>query len=346
LNVIEAIPMTEVAEVKSLNRRGSRKNAPVFVIGCGRSGTTLLYHMILSAGDFAVYRSESNAINLLEPRFGDLSLRKNRERLMDAWLDSKLFSISGLDREEIKTKVLAECTNGGSFLCIVMEEIARKQGVRRWADCTPEHLLYLPRIKQTIPDALIIHIIRDGRDVALSTEKQGYIRPIPLDWTPRSMVAGLYWEWMVNRGCEDGRRLGPDYMEVRFEELVLDPPRVLRRLGEFIEHDLDYERILKVGIGSVSEPNTSFRSDGKSFSPVGRWKESFSAENLAMFEGLVGGTMQELGYPLVTADRKLLDRAALKTMRSIYRTYFDSKLYLKAKTPLGRRLVTRDLSWL
>jgi hypothetical protein len=346
LNVIDAMPMNDLSEAKSLNRRSSRKNAPVFVIGCGRSGTTLLYHMILSAGDFAVYRTESNAINLLEPRFGDLSRRKNRERLMEAWLNSKLFSVSGLDAEEIKAKVLAECTDGGSFLSIVMEEIARKQGVRRWADCTPEHLLHLPRIKKTIPDALIVHIIRDARDVALSTEKQGYIRPIPLDRTPGTIVAGLYWEWMVNRGREGGRKLGPDYMEVHFEELVGDPPTVLRRVGDFIEHDLDYERILRVGVGSVSEPNTSFSSDGKSFTPVGRWKNSFSAENLAMFEGLVGGTMRELGYTLATADRKLLDRAALKTMRTMYRTYFNSKLYLKAKTPLGKLLVTRDLSWL
>src|SRR4029077_18934624 len=115
--------------------RNPRNVAPVFVLGGGRSGTTLLYHMILSAGDFAVYRTESNAINLLEPRFGDLRVRKNKERLMEAWLDSPLFSLSGLDAGEIKAKVLAECTNGGNFLSIVMEEIARKQGMRRWADC-------------------------------------------------------------------------------------------------------------------------------------------------------------------------------------------------------------------
>ena len=109
------------------NCRTPRRNAPVFVIGCGRSGTTLLYHMILSAGDFAVYRTESNAINLLEPRFGDLSIRRNRERLMDALLDSKLFAVSGLDAEEILAKVVANCTNGGNFLRIVMEEMARKR---------------------------------------------------------------------------------------------------------------------------------------------------------------------------------------------------------------------------
>ncbi len=79
---------------------------------------------------------------------------------------------------------MAECRNGGDFLRIIMEQMARKQGVERWADTTPEHLLHLHRIKETIPNALIIHIIRDGRDVALSTEKQGYIRRLPWDRTP------------------------------------------------------------------------------------------------------------------------------------------------------------------
>jgi Sulfotransferase family len=339
---------TTTQDVKVTNCGTPRREAPVFVIGCGRSGTTLLYHMILSAGDFAVYRTESNAINLLEPRFGDLNVRRNRERLMDAWLDSKLFTVSGLDEEDIRSKVLENCTNGGNFLRIVMEEIARKQGVRRWADCTPEHLLYLPRIKETIPDALIIHIIRDGRDVALSTEKQGYIKPLPWDRRPRTMVSGLYWEWIVNRGRKDGRDLGRDYIEVHFEELVSDPPRVLGQLGKFIDHNLDYDRILKVGIGSVSEPNTSFHdnSNSKNFNPVGRWREKFSPHDLVTFEALVGETMEDLGYTLSTTDRNLLERAELRRMRAMYRTYFDSKLYLKAQMPLGHLFVTRDLSWL
>src|SRR5215467_9454277 len=67
------MPITGATKAKSNVR--PRNEAPVFVLGCGRSGTTLLYHMILSAGDFAVYRTESNAINLLEPRFGDLSVK-------------------------------------------------------------------------------------------------------------------------------------------------------------------------------------------------------------------------------------------------------------------------------
>lgn len=324
-----------------------RRKAPVFVLGCGRSGTTLLYHMLLSSGNFAVYRTESNVINLLEPRFGDLSVAGNKRSLLDAWYKTRLYTLSGLEKGPLEERVMAECKNGGDFLRIIMEQMARKQGVERWADTTPEHLLHLHRIKETIPNALIIHIIRDGRDVALSTDKQGYIRRLPWDKTPSVMVAGVYWEWMVKKGRRDGCDLGSDYTEVRFEELVARPQQTLAKLGSFIDHDLDYDRIQKVGIGSVSAPNTSFQEgSSESFHPAGRWKHNYTAETLAMFEGLVGGTLEELGYELGTKDRSLLDRAKLKRMRLTYRTYFDSKLYLKAKTPLGKLLVTRDMSWI
>jgi Sulfotransferase family len=325
----------------------ARSKAPVFVLGCGRSGTTLLYHMLLSAGNFAVYRVESNVINLLEPRFGDLSVERNKRRLLEAWYDSRLFTLSGLDKDEIAAKVMAECRNGGDFLRIIMSEMAHKQGVERWADTTPEHLLHLHRIKETIPDALVIHIIRDGRDVALSTDKQGYIHRLPWDRTSSKMVAGLYWEWMVNKGRRDGRDLGADYTEVHFEELISNPQPALDRLGEFIGQELNYEQIKRAGIGSVSAPNSSFTGAASgSFNPTGRWRTGYTAEELAKFEGLIGRTLEENGYELGTQDRDNLDRADLGHMRAMYRIYFDTKLYFKAKTPLGQLLVTRDLSWI
>jgi Sulfotransferase family len=325
----------------------TKKRAPVFVLGCVRSGTTLLYHMLLSAGGFAVYRTESNAVNLLEPRFGDLSVRRNKEELMEAWLNSKLFRVSGLEAESIREKIIAECKNGGDFLRIVMGEVARSQNVTRWADCTPEHLLYLNRIKETIPNALIVHIIRDGRDVALSTAKLGYVQRKWWDRTPSTMASALYWDWMVRKGRADGTKLGDDYIEVRFEELVTKPRITLAKLSSFIDHDLDYDRILKVGIGSLREPNTSFKGGPtNNFNPIGRWKEGYTAEDLAMLEALVGDTLTEFGYPLATTDRALLNRPHLKRMRALYQLYFTSKLWLKAETPLGRLFVTRSLSWL
>jgi hypothetical protein len=311
-----------------------RENAPVFVVGCPRSGTTLLYNMLQSTGGFAVYLAESNVFNLLVPRFGDLSVRTNREKLMDAWLQSKLFRASFLDAQVIRGKVLSECRNGGDFLRIVMQEIARAQGVLRWADNSPEELLHAVTIKKSLPDALFVHIIRDGRDVSLSLDARPHkwIRPFRWDRQNSLLVTGIFWEWMVQGGRAQGRKLGGDYMEVRFEDLQADPRATLGKIGEFIRHDLDYEHILRVGIGSVSEPNTSFKDD--SGGPVGRWKRKISPEKLAMFEGLVGSTLWDMGYPLANSE-SAVDRIAVMRMKTLYRAYLDAKFWFK-NSSLGR----------
>lgn len=311
-----------------------RSSAPVFVVGCPRSGTTLLYSMLLSAGDFAVYLAESNVFNLLGPRFGDLSVKGNREKLIDAWLQSKLFRASFLDAAQIRAKLSAECRSSGDFLRIVMEEIARMQGVKRWADNSPEELLHACRIKRELPDALFIHIIRDGRDVALSldTRVHKWVRPVSWDRKDSLLVAGLFWEWMVHAGRKQGKALGKDYMEVRFEDLQADPRSTLAKIGEFIEQDLNYERILQAGIGSVSEPNTSFKGDKSG--PVGRWKKKMSSESLALFEELVGATLKDLRYPL-GSDGAGVNRLAAMRMKTFYRAYFDGKFWFK-NSALGR----------
>jgi hypothetical protein len=259
----------------------------------------------------------------------------DRRKLLETWLRSKLFRVSGLDAREISDKIMAECRGGGDFLRIVMEEVARQQGTGRWADCTPDHLLYMEEIKRQIPDALFIHIIRDGRDVALSYVQQGWSYPLPWDRDERLGVAGLYWEWVVRKGQEQGRRLGADYQEVRFEELIMNRRQTLSRLGAFIEHDLDYERIQCAGIGSVSQPNTSFAAaPEEDFHPIGRWKTKMSGGQTAAFEELVGDFLQELRYfPGSEAGRRMSLRAS--RLRTTYRTIFEAKYWMKA-TPLGR----------
>jgi hypothetical protein len=314
----------------------ARKTAPVFVLGCPRSGTTVLYHMLLSSGGFAVYRSESNVFNLLAPRFAEMRSASDRRQLMHTWLKSLLFRVSGLDPAQITDKIISECHSPGDFLRIVMSEIASKQGVDRWADCTPEHLLYMLEIKRQIPDALFIHIIRDGRDVALSYIKQNWSHPLPWDRDEKLGVAGLFWEWLVRKGQEQGKRLGADYQEVRFEELIANPEQTLARLSGFIEHDLDYERIQQVGIGSVSEPNSSFTGESSgSFNPVGRWKGKMSAAQLADFESLVGDFLRELDYPLTAEPKRNLRQARL---RSTYLALFNAKHWMRVHTPLGRMI--------
>src|SRR5438128_853659 len=200
-----------------------RSRSPVFVVGCPRSGTTLLYHMLLSAGNFAVYRTEANDINLLEPRFGDLSVPRKPRRLLAAGYNRRLYTLFGLDTPHVEGRAKAESPDAGDML------------------------------------------------------------------------------------------------------------------SDFIDHDLDYDRIQRVRIGSVGDPNTSFRSDGTKdeFNPIGRWRRSYSAEHLTMFESLVGTTLQTLGYELAAFNPDSSERSNLRRMRSIYQAYFDTKLHLKAKTPLG-----------
>src|SRR2546422_1153119 len=182
---------------------------PVFVVGSPRSGTTLVYDMLMSAGGFAVYLGESSIFNVVAPRFGNLGVRKNREKMWHAWLGSKLFRASGIDPQRVETKILDNCRNAGDFLRTIMEEIARNQNAQRWAGNTPEEILYLPLIKRTIPDALVIHVIRDGRDVALSLSRKRYIKPFPWKKRENAIGAAIYWERIGKKGREfrpDARR--------------------------------------------------------------------------------------------------------------------------------------------
>jgi hypothetical protein len=330
--------MGSAASARPGAQSSSRSKAPVFVLGCGRSGTKLLYHTLLSAGGFAVYHAESNAFNLIGLRFGNLDKAENRRAMLDHWLRSKLFYRSGLTREEIEPRILNECHNAGDFLRTLMETIARKQGVERWAESTPLHMLYLPLIKRLIPDAIVIHIIRDGRDVAVSLNRIGWIKPLPWDKRRKLLAPALFWRWIVSKGRKYGKRIPGDYLEVHFEHVVQKPRETMARIGEFIEHDLDYDRIQQNAQGTLKDPNSSFRGDGaeKEANPVDRWKALLSAPEIAEVESVIGDLLEQSGYELVSSEKDRRRGLAVSVMSFLYPIYFDVKLWLKTYTPLAR----------
>jgi hypothetical protein len=313
----------------------SRDKAPVFVVGSARSGNTMLYHMLLSSGYFPVYRTEPLVFDLLVPRFGDLRSAASRRNLMRYWLRSRQLRRSGLDARQITEKVMTSVNGGGDFLLAVMEEMARASGHQRWTVWGPDNLLHIPQIKRQIPEALFIHVVRDGRDVAVALTRKEFIRPFPWDRNYRLYVSALHGMWKVQTGRRYGRTLGPDYMEVRFEDLVLNPSETLERIGTFIGQTLDYEKIR--GIGTVRRPNTSFPEEleASNFSPVGRWKNLISEDQIARLEDLTGKFLVELGYPLSHPRRANLG-FRLRATRSLYPTFYDLKEWLKTATPAGR----------
>jgi hypothetical protein len=312
---------------------------PVFIVGCPRSGTSYLYHLLLSAGGFAEFHTQMNVFDVLEPIYGDLSSTANKRRMMADWLDSKAFHLSGLDAASIEAKVMAECDSASDFLRIVMDEVARSQGVDRWADSTPTNVPHMLRIKHDFADAKFIHIIRDPRDLALSLDKKGWSRPLPGDSSNSLLAAAVYWEWIVRKGRKYGRQLGDDYMETRYEDLVHSPAAELDRIGKFLRCELDYERIRANSVGSIKNPLTSFKEDLKrgNFSPVGRWKEKFPPEQLIRFESLIGVYMQELGYKLSAPYANGSFPAKLR--RGVYETFYGIKQWAKVNTPLSRLMV-------
>ncbi len=330
---------TSPTEVQSFGKETNETNTrPVFVLGCPRSGTTVLYHIILSSGNFAGYPFESDTFRILGPKFPGLTSRKNRERLLEFWLGSKNGAESGLERSDLESRVHRECRNIGDFLRIVMEEMCRKQGVRRWAEKTPDHLLSIAEIKRCIPDSLIVHIIRDGRDAALSLSNFGWIRPYFYQLGSRLLSSGVYWKWLVRKGRAAGRQIGRDYHELHYEDLMENPHETLARLGDFIGHHLDYDRIARIGIGSLSRPNTSFEGSAsrRSFNPVSRWKRQFPPEELARFEALVGDCLEETGYSLATHSRQRYDALFAAGFSALHVSQLELKYQLKSHTPLRR----------
>lgn len=320
-----------------MNRIPERNRCPVFVVGCHRSGTNLLYDTLLSSGGFAIYRGYLPIYKMLIPRFGRLDQPESRKKIVEIWLRSKGFRRSGLDLDQLSAKLRAECRNGGDFIRIVMDEIAQNQKATRWAVYDPDNVLHVPRIKADIPEALFVHIVRDGRDIALSLKKMGGFTPFPWQRSARGLrETALYWEWMVRKGRHYGKQIPADYFEVRYEDLVGDPRRTLAALGQFLDHDLDYDRIQSAGLGRLRESNSSFRQDEEQIQPVNRWKEKLSRKEIAAIEAVVGECLEESGYPLMTSGEERKVGMQEAWLRAVYPSFLDAKLWLKIRTPLGK----------
>ena len=309
-------------------------------MGCHRSGTNLLYDMLLSSGGFAIYRGILPIYKILIPRFGSMKSRAHREKIVETWLRSKGFRRTGLDGAQLSARILDECRNGGDFIRVVMDAVAQSQQAERWAMYDADSVLHAGRYKRDLPNALFVHIIRDGRDIALSLKKMGGFTPLPWDrsQTDSLVATAIYWEWMVHRGRAHGRNFPADYIEIRYEDLITNPRETLGKLGGFLDHDLDYDRIQRASLGRLSETNSSFREEGakEKINPLGRWKERLAHADVAAIEATVGECLQENGYELSlpAADR----RRSLRQwwMRGMYPAFLGSKLWLKLHTPLGR----------
>jgi hypothetical protein len=143
---------------------------------------------------------------------------------------------------------------------------------------------------------------------------------------------------MIQQGRAHGRQFPADYIEIRYEDLIMNPQETLARLGGFIDHDLDYDRIQRAGLGRLSETNSSFREEGgkEKLNPLGRWKARLAQEDVAAIESTVGDCLEENGYELSLPAEERPRSLRHWWMREMYPGFLSGKLWLKLHTPVGR----------
>lgn len=225
----------------------------------------------------------------------------------------------GLDADVLRRRVgAAGCRSLSDVLRVFYSAYAASQGKVRWGEKTPFYVLWIREIAELLEEAHFVHIIRDGRDAALSA--------IGLWWGPESVAeAAQWWVKRVRAGRRDGA--GRPYLEVRYEQLVEHPVTELRRICAFLELDFDArmvefdtrvrERAVAVAphlvnLISAAQPETSppragpremlARQTARLSGPpdaasIGRWRTEMTPDQLRRFDVIAGDLLEELGYP-------------------------------------------------
>jgi len=120
-----------------------------------------------------------------------------------------------------------------------------------------------------------------------------------------------------------GRQIPADYMEIHYEELVDDPRSTLAKLSQFLDHDLNYDRIRSTGLGRLRESNSSFREEIKQApdSPVNRWKQRLSPDDVIALETVVGQSLVEFGYALTSMEGQRRTEFVATALAASYRRF-------------------------
>lgn len=305
--------------------------SPIFVCGTGRSGTSIIQHILSKHPMIYSLRYESRFLvskdglfDVLKDQDREEALFRFRDRILGDWY-RKVYRegtereyvgglCTDLDYEHIVDLVewlqdaLAHADSRPEEFRLVRRFVEgmflpgmTKEGKNRFLEKTPSNLLYMPELLAVFPEARFVHMVRDGRDVAASILANDFwpINPGRLMETTNNLPktirnSAIFWREFLSYGRDVGRQLPPGtYMEVRLEDLVADPERTL---DEIAEH-----------VGVQPEPRLSRLVDPER-AHVGRWRQAFSEEDLQVFESEAGDLLMEFGYPLGPGDSVNLDR--------------------------------------
>ena len=282
--------------------RADRASNPyVFVVGCPRSGTTLLQRMLDNHPMLAV-ANDSHFIPRMVEDQPDGTDPPLTPQLVERVRGYKRVDRLGLSEAAVDAAAAAS----SSYTDLVRElytAYALERGKELAGEKTPDYVKWLPRLHGLFPAARSVHIIRDGRDVALSVLEWAYDGKGPSKlalWDEEPVaVCALWWRWQVGQGRRDGAALGPArYHELTYETLVARPEQTLARTAAFLGLP-DAPEMAAYYVGRTTHlPGRSAK--GNWLPPTAGlrdWRTALSERDRALFHALAGDLLAELGYP-------------------------------------------------
>jgi hypothetical protein len=288
-------------------------NPYVFIVGCPRSGTTLLQRIVDAHPHIAVTHEQHWLPRYFKERIGLTPEGLVTPELVPSLLERKRTPMAqlGVSREDLEGLIPpGEPLPFAAFVSGLFDLYGRRRGKRLVGDKTPNYARELPTLHALWPRAKVVHILRDGRDVALSVLAH-------LDKLDRATArfvrcaedtvstAALYWKWTVLAGREAGGALGPElYYEIAYEALMARPAEECARLCAFLGVPSD-EAMLRFHEGKARPnpgPEATAGLDAKAaWLPVTPglrdWRSQMPAEDGERFEAAAGDLLDELGYP-------------------------------------------------
>jgi hypothetical protein len=301
------------------NKAEDRPPAP-FVVGMNRSGTTLLRMMLDSHPELTIPPETHFVPDVIKAcNRGD----GTPESVLAAMKSSREWGDFDFSDEEMLGRLRdgGRKLEAGVALRIFYEAYAERQGKPRWGEKTPRYVGKMRQIQAALPEARFVHVVRDGRDVALSV----------LDRTVRELTAAdvaKRWKRKVQKARDAAPQLD-HYVEVRYEDLILDTEPTLRGICEFIELDWDDALLAYHERSSdrLAEMQRALPADDRSAEldvdrrmathamttkppdadRVSRWKREMPEADRRSFEEIAGPMLADLGYE-TDGDRAGADR--------------------------------------
>jgi hypothetical protein len=285
-------------------REAAKTNPFVFIVGCPRSGTTLLQRILDAHPDVAVCPETFWVPYFFKERIGVTPEGLMTPQLIPRLLEYYKFHRMKVGRDELEQLLRpGEATSYAEFVGRIFDCYGDSRGKPLVGDKTPDYVRNLPTLHQLWPEAKCVHLIRDGREVCLSAinwkRKAGRFATLYSTWAEDAVgTAALWWEWHVRHGRQGGGAMAPGaYYELRYEELVHRPAEAVPGLCAFL--GLPYDpAMLRFHEGRTqNEPGRDAKAAWLPITPGLRdWRTQMPPEQLERFEAAAGDLLDELGY--------------------------------------------------